>query len=97
MEKPPRLKIFVRFMFTMLFMMILEIIRVVIQLFVVFQYIYMFITGSPNESVRNFMSRLAAYQYSVTRYIGVLDNSKPFPLGELTTRVDAPEETVSFE
>jgi hypothetical protein len=92
-----RKRIGVRLLYTMLYVIILEILAFIIQLTALFQFIYLFITRKSSEPVRNFANAVSTYAYRVMRYITLNDNQKPFPLGEFPQEMELPEEEVSFE
>ena len=77
-----RKDIFVRLLYTILYLLVFEIIKLIIQIIVVFQYIYLFITLSPNDSVRNFSNKLSTYTYDVIRYLTLNKNQRPFPFND---------------
>ncbi|MBW2195177.1 MAG: DUF4389 domain-containing protein, partial [Deltaproteobacteria bacterium] len=48
-----RKRIAIRFLYTIFFVLVLEILKIIIQLSVLFQYVYLFITTDYNNPVRN--------------------------------------------
>jgi len=79
MKKKTRGKIFIRLLITILYLIILEVIRAIIQLTVLFQYIALLITKKWIKPLRKFSNHLALYQYTVVRYVTLNLNEKPFP------------------
>jgi hypothetical protein len=92
-----RKKIAIRLLYTIFFVIVLEIIKMVIQLCVLFQYVYLFITTHYNQPVRDFSNKVAVYAYRLMRYVTLIENLRPFPFGEFPPEMDPPEPEVSFE
>ena len=91
-----RKDIFVRLLYTILYLLVFEIIKLIIQLIVVFQYIYLFITLSQNDSVRNFSNKLSTYTYDVMRYLTLNKNQRPFPFNDFPPAMEEPVGEVRF-
>lgn len=91
-----RKKIAVRFLFTILFVVVLEILKTIVQLTVLVQYVYLFITKKHSEPIRNFGNKVTTYAYRVMRYVCVNENRKPFPFTEFPVVVESAEEKVEF-
>ncbi|MFP4474648.1 MAG: DUF4389 domain-containing protein [Desulfatibacillaceae bacterium] len=93
--QPKRADIAVRFLFAILFLLVFELIRLVLQVVVLFQFIHALVTTEPNEPVRRFSSRLTEYTQSVMRYMTLNQNAKPFPFEDFPEAVP-PQEEVRF-
>ena len=91
-----RKDILVRLLYTILYLLVFEIIKLIIQIIVVFQYIYLFITLSHNDPVRNFSNKLCTYTYDVMRYLTLNKNQRPFPFNDFPPAVEEPVEEVVF-
>ena len=91
-----RKDILVRLLYAILFLLVFEIIKLIIQITVVFQYIYLFITLSNNDSVRNFSNKLSTYAYDVMRYLTLNKNQRPFPFNDFPPAMEEPVEEVTF-
>ena len=91
-----RKDILVRLLYTILYLLVFEIIKLIIQIIVLFQYIYLFITRSHNEAVRNFSNKLATYTYDVMRYLTLNKNHRPFPFTDFPLAMEEPEKEVTF-
>ena len=91
-----RKHIAIRFLYTLLFMVVLELVKMAVNLTVLFQYLYLFITRTQSEPVRNFGNRAAAYGDRVMRYLTLNDNARPFPFREFPEEMELPEEEVTF-
>ena len=92
-----RQKIGFRLLFTLLYFIVFEVLKLVIQACVVIQYIFLLIFQRPSEPLRSFSNKLAAYLYQVVRYMTVNDGVKPFPFTDLPPEKDAPETPAYFE
>ena len=86
----------IRLLYTLLYLVILEVIKLIIQVIVVFQYIYLLITLRHNDRVRNFSNKVCTYTYKVMRYLTLNENPRPFPFNDFPTEVEEPVEPISF-
>jgi hypothetical protein len=91
-----RKNIFVRLLYTVLYLVIFEILKLIIQITVVFQYIYLLITLSHNDSIRNFSNKVSTYTYEVIRYLTLNANPRPFPFNDFPAEKEPPVEQVVF-
>jgi hypothetical protein len=87
----------IRFLYTILYLIILEILKILIQLTTLFQFIYLLITLKYSEPARKFSNRVAAYAYRVMRYLTLNENPRPFPFAEVPAELEPPEAQVSFD
>ena len=77
----------VRFLLTILFVVIARVVETVLLVVIVFELLYTLITMSPPpERVRGFGNRTLSYIYRILRYLTYAEPSAPFPF------VDFPEE-----
>ena len=86
-----RKQIAVRFLYTLFFLAVLEILKVIIQLIVIFQYVFLFVFKNHNEPVREFSNKVLAYAYKVMRYVSLNDNLRPFPFRDFPDEIEPPE------
>ncbi len=93
----PRKRIVVRLLYTILFAIILDVAKMIIQLITLFQFIYLLIAKQYSEPARKFANRLSAYTYRVMRYMTLNDNLRPFPFQEFPPEMEPPVEKASFE
>jgi len=91
-----RKQIAIRLLYTILNVVVLEILKVIIQVTVIFQYVYLFITRTYNSPIRNFSNKIATYAYRVIRYLSLNDNTIPFPFSEFPPEIEPPEQEVTF-
>ena len=91
-----RTDIFIRLLYTILYLFVFEIIKLIIQIIVLFQYIYLFITRSHNDRVRNFSNKLCTYTYDILRYLTLNKNQRPFPFSDFPPVMEEPVEEVAF-
>lgn len=92
-----RKKIAIRFLYTILYLVVFEIVKLIVQVSVVFQFIYIFITQKPCEPLKKFSNKVASYAYKLIRYMSLNDSFRPFPFSDFPTEMDPPEEPVRFE
>lgn len=92
-----RKKIGIRLLYTILYLIVFEILKTVIQITVVFQYIYLLITKKYSAPVRNFSNKVATYAYKVIRYLTLNDNLRPFPFHEFPEEMEKPEDHVVYD
>ena len=76
---------------SLLFLIIFEIVKVVVEIAFVFQFIYMLITRRPSEPVRKFSNKLSTYGYRVMRYLTMNDHRTPFPFADFPNEMEPPE------
>ena len=93
----PRKNIFVRLLYTVFFFIIFEILKTIIQVSVLFQYVYLLISKTYSEPVRNFTNKVSIYAYKVLRYVALNENEKPYPFNDFPQVIEKPEGEVFFE
>lgn len=91
-----RKKIAIRLLYTIFFLIVFEILKIIIQVAVLFQYIYLFITKDFNKPIREFSNKVSVYAYRVMRYITLSENEKPFPFQDFPQEMEMPETEVLF-
>ena len=92
-----RKKIVIRLLYTILFFIIFEILKTIIQVSVLFQYFYLLISKTYSEPVRNFTNKVSVYAYKVLRYVTLSENNKPYPFQDFPQIMELPEAEVFFE
>ena len=92
-----RKKIAFRFLYTIFFVVLLEILKLIIQITVVFQYVFLFITTDYNKPVRKFSNKVAVYAYKVMRYVTLVENARPFPFSDFPQEMDEPDPEALFD
>jgi hypothetical protein len=93
----PRLKIGIRLIFTLLFLVILSVMHFIIQMIALIQYVVLLITRSYSEPLRSFSNKAAAYVYRLIRYITLNDNTRPFPFTGFPPEMESPQEPARFD
>jgi D-alanyl-lipoteichoic acid acyltransferase DltB (MBOAT superfamily) len=93
----PRKKIIIRLLYTIFFLIVFEILKIIIQVCVLFQYVYLLISKTYNNSVRNFTNKVSVYAYKVLRYVTLNENEKPYPFHDFPLEMELPEGKVFFE
>jgi hypothetical protein len=92
----PRKKIVVRLLYTLFFLIIFEILKIIIQVSVLFQYVYLLISKTYNNPVRNFTNKVSVYAYKVLRYVALNENEKPYPFHDFPQEMELSEAEVFF-
>lgn len=95
--KPSRSKILLRLLYSLICMIIFEILKLIIQVTVVFQFVYLLITQKHSEPLRSFSNKIATYAYKIIRYATLNDNTKPFPFAEFPTEMEPQAETIKYD
>lgn len=86
----------IRLFVTILFFIIFEIIKLLLQVTMFFQYIYLFVAAKYSEPLRDFSNRLSAYAYRIMRYITLNENLKPFPFDTFPEAMEEGESDIVF-
>jgi len=92
-----RKKIAVRLLYTILFLIVFEIVKIIIQVSVIFQYVYLLISKTSYNPIRNFSNKVSVYAYRVLRYVTLNENEKPFPFNNFPKEIELPDKEVFFE
>lgn len=87
----------VRFLFTLLFFIVFEIIKIIIEVVVLFQFVFLLFKLKPNQSIKNFSNKVAVYGYKILRYISFNEKPLPYPFTDFPSEIDPPDETMTFE
>jgi hypothetical protein len=74
-----------------------EVIKIILQFAVFFQFVYLLITRKYSEPAREFSNRLSTYAYKVMRYATLNDNLRPFPFDVFPQAIEEPVSEVTFE
>jgi hypothetical protein len=96
-NKFPRKKITVRLLYTVFFLIVFEILKIIIQVSVLFQYVYLLISKTYSNPVRNFTNKVSIYAYKVLRFVTLNENEKPYPFHDFPEEFELPEGEVFFE
>jgi hypothetical protein len=91
-----RKHIAIRLLYTLLYLIVLEMLKAMIQLSVIFQFIYLLIIGKHSEPVRKFTNKLSTYTYKVMRYLTLNENLRPFPFSDFPDEMEQSETPVVF-
>jgi hypothetical protein len=92
-----RTKVAVRLLYTIAYLIIFEILKVVIQISILFQFLYLFLTKRYSDPLRSFSNKVSAYAYRVLRYTTLNENTPPFPLNEFPEDIHPPEAEARFD
>jgi hypothetical protein len=93
---PSRKQIAVRMLFTLFFLLVLEILKIIVQGTVLFQYVYLLIAGSYSMPLKKFSNALSVYMYRLIRYVTLNENEKPFPFSSIPEERDPPDPEILF-
>ncbi len=79
----------IRVVISLLYWVILEVVKTVLAVLVIFELIYTLITKKPpSEGVRTFANRALSYHYRLLRYLTYNEPYRPFPLSEFPPEVE---------
>lgn len=92
-----RKKIAIRLLYTIFFFIVFEILKIIIQVSVLFQYVYLFISKTYSDPVKSFTNKVTVYAYKVLRYVTLNENEKPYPFQDFPKEMELPEAEVFFE
>ncbi len=92
-----RTGILLRLLYTLLFLVVFEVLRFIVQLIVLVQYVLLLVTTKPNEKLRSFSNKVSVYAYRVLRYVTLNENARPYPFAEFPGDMDPPDQEVNFE
>lgn len=87
----------IRLLYTLLYLVVFEILKTIIQIVALFQFVYLLISKTYNERARTFSNKVVTYAYKVMRYVSLNDNNRPFPFSDFPVEMEQPEERVSFD
>lgn len=96
-SKVSRKQIAIRLLYTFLYLIIFELLKVVVQVTVLFQFIYLLVTREYSEPLKNFSNKVATYAYKLIRYMTLNDNERPFPLRDFPREMESASNEVRFE
>lgn len=78
-----------RALYIVLFAIFYSIAEIVIAVVVVFQFLMLLFTGSPNARLLDFGQGLSTYVYQVMRYLTFNSHARPFPFSDWPGADDA--------
>ncbi len=79
----------IRVVLSVLFWVILEVVKTALGVLVLFQLIYTLITQKPpSDRVRGFANRALSYQYRLLRYLTYNEPGRPFPFSDFPPEVE---------
>lgn len=87
-----RNNIALRFLYALLCLIALELVKLFIQLTVLFQFLHLLVNRKYSEPLRAFSNRLSAYAYRLIRYVTLNENPRPFPFAEFPYEMEPSEE-----
>ncbi len=91
-----RKNIMIRLLYSIFFIFVLGLVKIIIFAIIIFQYIYLLITKKHSNRVRIFSNQALSYAYRIVRYLTLNENQKPFPFQEFPPETENPEDIVLF-
>ena len=77
-----RTSTWLRGLFMVLFYLVAYLVRLLIALIAIFQFVCVLITGKPNRHLLKFGQDLSEYAYQIYRFLTFNIEKKPFPFSE---------------
>ena len=71
-----------RALYILLYLVIGRFISMVLFVITITQYIYIWLTGEPNDKILHFTEDLAEYTKQLVSYVGFNTDEKPWPVGD---------------
>lgn len=71
-----------RALYILLYLVIGRFISMVLFVIAITQYIYIWLTGEPNDKILHFTEDLAEYTKQLVSYVGFNTDEKPWPVGD---------------
>lgn len=91
-----RKQVGIRFLYTLLYLLIFCFLKFLVAVTTLFQFILLFTTLKYSEPVRTFANKVVTYAYHVWRYVTLNTSRRPFPFAEFPPEMESPDEAVSF-
>jgi hypothetical protein len=92
-----RKQVAIRLLYTLLYAAIFELVKTIVFLVTLFEYVFLLITLQHHEPARTFANRVATYGYRVMRYLTLNENQRPFPFSDFPAEIEPPEAEVRFD
>ena len=92
-----RQQVAIRLLYTLLYMVIFELVKTIVILISLFEYFFLLVTLQHNEPARTFANKVATYGYRVMRYLTLNENQRPFPFSDFPAEIELPDEEVRFD
>jgi hypothetical protein len=96
-SRPSRRQIAIRLLYTLACVILFEIVKILIQVTVLFQFIFLLFTQRYSGPLRNFSNQVSTYAYKLIRYMTLNDNHRPFPFHDFPSEMERPEDPVRFD
>ena len=77
-----RMDVLKRLLKTIVCLVAFEVVKGIMYVAVLFQYLYLLIARNHSEVLRRFCSRMSTYGYKLMRYAMLVENRAPFPFTE---------------
>lgn len=96
-DQPNRLQILIRLLWTIVYLILLEGVKIVVQFTVLLDYIHLLVYRTSNERLRSFGNRLSAYGYRILRFTTLNENAKPWPFSDWPADIEPPAAKIDFD
>ena len=94
---PTRKQVVIRLLYTLLYVAIFELVKTLVLLITLFEYLFLLLTLRHNEPARTFANQVATYGYRVMRYLTLNENQRPFPFADFPGEIEPPDGEVRFD
>lgn len=74
-----------RALYTILYLIIGRLISMALFVIAITQFIYIWVSGEPNDKILHFSERLAEYSKQLVVYVSFNTDEKPWPVGDWPT------------
>jgi len=81
-ENVTNTNVWLRLLYMVLFSILYWAAEAILGVVIVFQFLFLLITGNKNDKVLAFGAQLSTYAYQIFRYLTFNSEEQPFPLGE---------------
>jgi len=81
-ENVTNTNVWIRLLYMALFSILYWAAEAILGVVIVFQFLFVLLTGSKNDKVLAFGAQLSTYAYQIFRYLTFNSEEQPFPLGE---------------
>ena len=71
-----------RLLFMVLFVILLEVAGIVMLATIVLQFLFAIVSGGPNDNLRQLGNQIASYIYQILQFLIYNSEEKPFPFAE---------------
>lgn len=66
----------------LMFMILFNLVKFIVSITLIVQWVLVLITGTPNERLKNFTKSLNQYGYQIMEFVSFNSDKRPFPLSD---------------